>query len=268
MTAMLLVKFMQQQGPHLFIVGMGDERNPLPRLLKAASWTVQSMPFFYFVCRPNRFLSELQLLQRDPTRRLAATLAASTGTGWLAIRAIHAHGIAARIATGGHAIESVPAWDSWADALWQKFRESCSFGVLRDRKTLDELYPTSDPRLLRFVVRRNGQPAAWCVCFLSAMNNHNYFGNMKVATILDCVAEPGSEAPTVALALKTLRAAGADIVITNQTHRVWLDAFRRTGFRTAKSNYQLAMSPTLAKEAGPFNSIHVTRGDGDGRIHL
>lgn len=268
MTAMLLLKFMQQRGSHLFVVGMGDERNPLPRLLKAGGWSVQPVPFFFLVNRPNRFLRELKLLRNNPKRRLLAAIAAGTGTGWAAIQALHARGLLAQLATGDYTIEPLPAWDSWVDSIWERFRKHCSFGVARDQRTLAELYPDSDARLLRFSIRQKGRPVGWSVCFNTPMTDHNHFGNMRVATILDSIAEPGAEAATVTLTARVLKRERADLVVSNQTHLFWQDPFRRCGFRTAPSNYLLAMSPALAKAAGQDGGIHVTRGDGDGRIHL
>jgi hypothetical protein len=270
LTAMVLVKFMQRSGSRSFIVGMGDERNPLPRLLKAAGWSVGPVPFFFRVCKPNRFLSELRLLRDDPKRRILAKAAAVTGSGWLGIRAVQFRGILASISGRRYTIKPVAEWGPWADLLWERFRNSCSFGVMRDRQTLAKLYPESDPRLLRFLIERDGAPVGWTVCFNNQMNGHAFFGNLRVATILDCIAEPEHASSLIALTTGTLDSANADLVVSNQTHRRWLDAFRGCGFLTSKSNYILAMSPTLAGEAngGGSERIHVTRGDGDGRIHL
>jgi hypothetical protein len=269
LTAMVLVKFMQQAASRSFIVGMGDAKNPLPRLLKAGGWSVEPVPFFFRVCRPNRFLSELRLFKDDPKRRRLAKIAVATGGGWLGIHALQARGIVARAVSRNYHIRPVPEWGPWAHVLWERFRNSCSFGVLRDRQTLDELYPASDGRLIRFIVERGGRPAGWAACFNSQMNGHAIFGNLRVATILDCIAEPEHAPSLIALATGALHSDGADLVVSNQTHSLWLDAFRRCGFQTSKSNYLLAMSPTLAQDvAGSRENIHVTRGDGDGRIHL
>jgi hypothetical protein len=271
LTAMVLVKFMQQAGSRAFIVGMGDERNPLPRLLKAGGWSVAPVPFFFYVCRPNRFLSELRLLRNHPKRRILAKAAALTGGGWLGIRALQSRGILAGAASRRYLIRPVTEWGAWADTLWERFRNGCSFGVMRDRQTLMELYPAADPRLLRFLVERDGEPVGWMACFNSQMNGHAFFGNLRVATILDCIAAPEHASSLIALTTRALDSAHADLVVSNQTHRNWLHAFRRCGFLTSKSNYLLAMSPALAndvKGGGGSERIHVTRGDGDGRIHL
>ena len=269
LTAMVLVKFMQQAGSRSFIVGMGDAKNPLPRLLRAGGWSVEPVPFFFRVCRPNRFLSELRLLKDDPKRRVLAKVAVATGAGWLGMQALQSRGILVRAASRSCCIRPAAEWGLWADVLWERFRNNCSFGVVRDRRTLTELYPVSDGRLLRFLMERAGQAVGWAACFNSQMNGHAIFGNLRVATILDCIAEPEHAPSLIALVARALHSAGADLVVSNQTHRCWRDALQRCGFQTSKSNYLLAMSPTLAQDvAAARASIHVTRGDGDGRIHL
>jgi hypothetical protein len=249
---------------------MGDERNPLPRLLKAAGWSVEPVPFFFRVQKPNRFLSELRLLRGNLKLRILAKLATVTGGGWLGVRALQSRGMLARMTARSYTMQRVADWGPWADLLWQRFRNNCSFGVLRDRQTLAELYPAADPRLMRFLLQQGGRPAGWAVCFNSYMNGHAIFGNLRVATILDCIAAPEHASSLIALTTTALASDGAALVISNQTHRNWLDAFRQCGFLTSKSNYLLAMSPALAKDAnsGGSERIHVTRGDGDGRIHL
>jgi hypothetical protein len=193
-----------------------------------------------------------------------------TGGSWLGIRALQSRGILAAARSRGYMIRPVADWGAWAETLWHRFRDSCSFGVLRDRQTLVELYPAADPRLLRFLIERDGEPVGWTVCFNSQMKDHAFFGKLRVATILDCIAAPEHASSLIALTTRALDSANADLVVSNQTHRSWLDAFRRCGFLTSKSNYLLAMSPALAQDANRSGSdrIHVTRGDGDGRIHL
>jgi hypothetical protein len=103
------------------------------------------------------------------------------------------------------------------------------------------------------------------------MRDHKYFGNLRVGTVLDCVAAPEAAGPVVWLSARMLARAGADVVLTNQQHLLWRNAFRHAGFFPGPSNYLLAMSKGLSEEAaqrGGHDAIHITRGDGDGRIHL
>jgi len=60
--------------------------------------------------------------------------------------------------------------------------------------------------------------------------------------------------------------------VVNHSHADWVKTFRSAGFLSGPSNYLLAMTKRITELvlAVPHGAdhIHVTRGDGDGRIHL
>jgi hypothetical protein len=143
------------------------------------------------------------------------------------------------------------------------------FSVLRDRATLECLYPLDDPKYLAYVARQRGDVVGWVVAVNTQMRDHNHFGNLRVATVLDAGALPSAAAAVASHMRRALAAAGAELVVTNQTHACWLHAFRRAGFLNGPSNYLFATSKRLSQSIGAgVSHIHVTRGDGDGRIHL
>jgi hypothetical protein len=94
-----------------------------------------------------------------------------------------------------------------------------------------------------------------------------HFGNMTVGTLLDCLAVPGDEAGIAASGSEKMEHLEADILVSNQTHRSWITALRRSGYFEAPSNYMLGTSPELTRLI-QFDKAHITRADGDGRIHL
>ena len=71
-----MIRHMQQQRPYLFVVGMGDPANPLPRLLRASNWTVFPVPFLFRVENAGRFLREIKTLRSSAAKRMAASAAA------------------------------------------------------------------------------------------------------------------------------------------------------------------------------------------------
>ena len=266
-VAMQMVKFMQKQAEAVFMVGMGAIDRPLPKLLMASGWTVRPIPFLFRVHSAGRFLSELQMLRTSAAKRIAATTARITGLG--------AVGLAFKQRTRAQVrgtVREVPTWGEWADDVWLQCRESCSFAVKRDRKTLESLYPLEDERTRLFVIERNGQAIGWSVCFNAALTNHRHFGSLQVGTVLDCMAAPDAMATTAILTDRELGSMNADLVVANHSHARWVEAFHAAGFLDGPSNYMLGMSKKLTEAIREMPDgeakVHVTRGDGDGRINL
>ena len=266
-VAMQMVKYMQKQAEAVFMVGMGAIDRPLPKLLIASGWSVRPVPFLFRVHRAGNFISELQMLKASPAKRMAAQIMRITGIGTVALAYKQR-----RRADADATIRRVDAWGDWADEIWLRCRDNCSFAVLRDRRTLESLYPASDPTNRIYLIEREGKPVGWSVCFNVRSDNHRHFGNLQVGSILDCLAVPEAMASSAILTDRELAAEGADLVLVNHSHKAWMEAFRSAGFLAGPSNYMLAISKKLrdALQSTPDGEsrVHVTRGDGDGRIHL
>jgi hypothetical protein len=266
-VAMQMVKFMQKQTDDVFMVGMGAADRPLPKLLVASGWSVRPVPFLFRVHRTGDFLRELQMLRNSPLKRVAAQAARFTGLGALGLAFKQRQ---ERI--GRETIRRVSEWGEWADEIWQRSRDLCSFAVARDRRTLTSLYPASDVRTKIFLIERDGRRIGWSVCFNAQMTDHRHFGNLQVGSILDCMADQNSMTATAILTDREMAAQGADLVIVNHSNVAWVQAFRAAGFLAGPSNYMLAMSKRLTASLRGIphgeERVHVTRGDGDGRMHL
>lgn len=267
MVGMQMVKFMQKQAEAVLMVGMGSADRPLPRLLAASGWSVRPVPFLFRVHRTGNFLRELQLLRTTHIRRSAAEAARLTGLGAVGLAVLQRR----RSAVNG-SIRRENSWGDWADEIWQRCRNHCSFAVQRDRRTLESLYPASDPRTKILLIERGATPVGWSVCFNAALANHRHFGNLRLGSVLDCVADADAMASTAVLTDREMASQGADLVVVNHSHVAWVKAFRSAGFLAGPSNYLLAMSKRLTElvrsEQKGEERMHVTRGDGDGRIHL
>jgi hypothetical protein len=271
MLSMQFVRFLRAHNPYGFAGGMGSPDNPYPRLLRAAGWTILPVPFFFLVCRAKRFLRHIAPLRRSQARRLIGGLAAWTGIGAAGISAGHARGLLARGYRAELSIETVTEWGAWADELWQGARAYFSFAISRDRRTLQDLYPASETRVIRFLVRRGERAVAWAAALDTQMRGDRYFGDLRVATILDCMGDPKNLIGAVGSVSAALREAGVDLIVSNQSHRLWRNAFRRNGFLEGPVNYCLGISKPIADHVqshGGLAAIYFTRGDGDGRMHL
>jgi hypothetical protein len=272
MVGMHMLRYVQKHWPFTFVVGMGGFDRPLPRLLQAAGWQVRAVPFLFHVVRASRVLRELRVLQQRMPLRVAARAGAVTGAGAIGVAALQHRAWTADVRARDVRLERIDRWDAWADRLWEHTRAATIFSVVRDRATLECLYPLDDRRYLAYAARRGrgaGDVVGWAVALNTPMHDHNHFGNLRVATVLDALALPGHAAAIAARLRRELAGGGADLVVTNQSHDEWIEAFRRAGFLSGPSNYLFAMSKLLSGGVGSgFGRIHVTRGDGDGRIHL
>ena len=261
MTAVQLIRFAVKRTPFVYVVGMGGDQNPLPRLLKASSWTVRPIPFFFRMLNVGRCLRELRPLQSSPFRSAVATLGAATGAGWVAGRILQR----SSVSLADYTQQETGQAGSDEDALWNQFRERCSFAIVRTSATLDLYCPKQAGR---YRVVRSGQTQAWFSLLISAMRDHKYFGNLKVATLMDVVAStPVDTAAAIALAARHAASAGCELVVTNQIHKELQSAARAAGFLSYASNFLLATSKALT-EATNDETVFVTRQDGDGLVNL
>ena len=163
-------------------------------------------------------------------------------------------------------------WGDWADNLWQQIKPEYSFCVQRDQKTLASLYDADDPRMVILRMERAGKLAGWAVCQRTQMKDNRYFGNLRVTSILDCAATAETIPLVASAADREAGRLGADLVLVNHSHLAWIAGFQNAGFLSRASNFLLAMSKSLTSAiAGAPDGdarIHITRGDGDGRINL
>ena len=273
-----LVRDALAREPRLYALGMGGWDKPLPQMLQRLGWSMCAVPFHFKVVHPARFLRQIRPLRTTPLRRAALDLAARTGAAWLAMKAL---GIARRLPPCACRLED--SFGPWADQVWESSLPAYALIGRRDSSTLNQLYPPEDPRFLR--VRAAG---GWAVLLDTPMHDHKQFGDLRVGTIVDCLAPPADAAEIVRAATHLLEQRGVDLIVSNQLHAAWTAALAQSGFRQGPSNFLLALSPALAaapsgspaagaKGAGPnpvndppapFRHFHFNRGDGDGPIHL
>jgi hypothetical protein len=257
-----LLQFLTRRSPFVYAVGMGSVQNPFARLLTAASWEVRPVPFQFAVLSADRFLREIGPL-RAGRKKIPARLLASTGLGatanalWRAARR--------RPLSRGAVLEQVSHWPDELDEVWKRCRQGIGFSSVRDAQAAADLYP--EERINRFVLRAGGDVAGWSACLVSPMQDNPYFGNLVVGTILDALAPPSQLPHLLSQTTDALASLGADLIVTNQTHSLWREHFRRLGYVDGPSNFLLALSKPLKTGVRP-DDTYVSRGDGDGRINL
>jgi hypothetical protein len=138
--------------------------------------------------------------------------------------------------------------------------------AVRDYEALRALYPAKETHLTRIEVRRNGGLVGWAV--VGERREDAKYGEMRVGSVVDCLAAPGEALPVVRAASGILQRQGFDLILTNQNHQPWCDAFRAAGYLPGPSNFIFAASKKLAELLVSFEEVrprmHFTRADGDG----
>ena len=265
-----LVSDATRRQPLLYDLGIGSLDAAIARMHRALGWRVTLVPFFFKVLNGFQFFKNVQALKTNWFRRSLLDAAAYSGIGWtgaklagalLSSRNGHLHSVS---------IQQVPEFAFWSTELWAACAARYSMAAVRDATVLNALYPGE--RFIRLEVSKDGRPAGWAVLLDTAMSQDKYFGNMRLGSIVDCMARP-EDAPTViAAAAHTLEQRGVDLMVSNQSHPAWGQALKQMGFMEARSNFVFATSPQLTELLRKIDpdakGIHMTRGDGDGPIHL
>jgi hypothetical protein len=260
-----------QRQPHLFGLGGGGYYTSIGKFLVAAGWNTVLTPFWFRVVRPSTFLRNIEALRKSRLcGRLLDALACS-GLGWVAVKTYQLVKGKCRCPTNVTP-EVVPDFADWADDVWNRTKNDYSLIAVRDRQFLNLLYPTTDRRFTRLEIRRDGEIIGWAVLLDTRMSGHKQFGDMRVGTLVDCLAKPRDARDVAVCARDLLEDNGADLIVSNQGSRVWGEALRDCGFLQGPSNLPFFASPKLASLLEPFaanaETFHLNRGDGDGPINL
>lgn len=255
-----------RKAPLLYGLGMGSMGARYVQIMVALRSKARPVPFYFRVVNAARFFREIAHLRTTTPRKRLLDALARSGAGGAALRIAQA--VPSRLfARHDHEVEVVRQFGDWCDGLWDRCRSEYAMAAVRDRATLAVVYPGSD-RFIRLKVSRAGVPIGWAVVLATQMSGHKYFGDMKVGTIVDCLAARDDARPTIAAATGYLEQAGADVIVSNQSASSWRRAFRRSGYLRGPSNFIFAPSKALGSlldgVGATFDRIHLTRGDGEG----
>lgn len=253
--------------PLLFVLGMGGLDRPLPRMLTAMGWKLHVVPFQFHVKRGARFLRQIRPLRQSVVRRFCLDAAALTGIGPLGIRLLQTSRVRP---AGGVSLEPVESFGDWADVVWQKCVPRYPFIAVRDRVTLQRLYPGKP--FVRWAARKGAETVGWVVALDTPMRDNAYFGDLRLGSLVDFLALPEVAPGVLQAARRAIAGRGVDLAVCNQGHGAWVSALRGAGFLDGPSNFVFGASKALQQKldeahAGP-DALFLTRGDGDGPIHL
>jgi hypothetical protein len=264
-VGVLLARDALARQPFLYALGMGGYDRPIAKMLKALGFSMTLIPFYFRVVHPSKFFWEMQALRQTRWRAMLMNIAAASGAGFVAIKSVQA---ASRFRRGRASFETeeISEFSDWAEDLWHTGMSSVSLATVRDANTLRLLYPkTMATKRLR--VSSNGVAVGWAI--VGERRKSAAFGQMRVGSIVDCwAAAPEDTASIVRAATAHLEKLGVDLIVSNQSHQAWRNAFERSGFLKGPSNFIFAASKKLRELLQPLeenrDTFHITRADGDG----
>jgi hypothetical protein len=269
MLAVRLIREMSSRRPALYSWGHGGNEQPVVQILASMNWLIHETPLCLLVLNPTRFLRLNRYLRSTPARRVLLDALAWSGLGSLGWRATH-FAQRARFASRHTAVATeVPAFGPWADELWQRVKDRYSAIAVRDSASMNTLTPAGSwPHVVRLRVSRDGMTIGWALVMHTAMRDDARFGDLRVGSIVDCLADPDLAGEIVHAASGWLRRSGADVVVSNQSHPKWHLGFARNGYLLLQGRRLFIGSPRLRELLEPFDEVaqglHLTNMDGHG----
>jgi hypothetical protein len=97
------------------------------------------------------------------------------------------------------------------------------------------------------------------------MQWHRQFGDMRLGSIIDCLALPEHAPQVIAAAARVLERRGVDLILCDHSHPAWGAALRGAGFLEGPSNFSFAASPALTGKLEQGSDLYLMRGDGNAR---
>ncbi len=218
-------------------------------------------------------LERIAFLENKRERKLGLDLLAVTGAGWLGVHLLQR--LAARRVrrSPGCDVEIQLRFGDWADEVWEASHRQYTLVAARDRDSMETLYGgNAFPGLMVVRMTRDRKDIGWATVLDTAMSGHRQFGDLRVGTIVDGFSTANDAPAVIRAATSFLEQRGVDLIVSNQTHRAWVEGLISAGFLKGPSNFALALSRALAARIPScekrWGEFHFNRGDGDGPINL
>jgi hypothetical protein len=268
-----MVRDMLKKRPLLYSWGHGGDEEPVVQMLRKMEWLLHPTPFCLRILEPKRFLRMNAYLRKTAKRRLQLDALAFSGLGSLGLHAMHA-ALRLRVPRPLFAQgELVPRFDEWADALWDRAKGDYAALAVRNAAMMNALCPEHGwPPAMRLKVSRGGDVVGWALLMDTPMRADARFGDLRVGSVVDCFSALADAPYVVAAATRELARRGVDLVVSNQAHPGWANAFAANGYLILKNRRIFAASPPLKQALEPFahtaQGLHLTNMDGHGPMAL
>lgn len=267
---------MQKREPLLYSWGHGGRDAPVLQLIRKMGWFVHGTPLMLHIHHPYRFLRKNGSLRRSPALRMLLDFLAFSGLGSLGLTMLmSAQGWISRfrrrsIRTGGPVrTTEFEHFDAWADELWDRCKPHYAALAVRDAGIMNTLLPQGTwPKAIKLKVTRGSEVIGWAAVMDTTMKGDPRFGDLRLGSVIDCLAAPEHCFAVVQAAKQYLCDRGTDLIISNQTHDAWIAGFESNGFMNIPNMRFMACSPAFSLALEPhevtLKGLHLTNLDGHG----
>lgn len=246
----------------------------MQKFFQAMNWKRFPIPLFLKVLHPFKFLRNIEHLRQNRFIKLLFDLFAFSGLGWVFLKTIFMvwSKIRKKREVGSStSVRKINKFPEETDRLWEKGKYRYSMVAVRDSTSLNALYPPKE-EFIKLKISQGNKFIGWVVLLDSRLSSNRHYGDMRVASIIDCFSHVKNTSKVVKGAESFLRELGVDIIISRQTHNDWQNSFKAEGFiPVPTSNTFLAISNKLNSLLQPHDNykdrIHITAVDGDGPKH-
>jgi hypothetical protein len=267
MAGILIFRKLLESYP-LNILGTGPPgTNTVAKLCLTLGWRLSPVPYLFM---PRRIAP--LVAKQLATRPTFATIVRMTGRlGFLVPFEAMLRGRYWRPGMKPD-IDRVPEFDIELDEWWSTYSEEIGFGLVRNSRQMNVMFPTTIDAFERLVFRRRGRIVGFAVLLIPKPEDAVRAIGANVVTLVEfCALSTHLENAAAALAQRLWRQR-LDAVIVNHSHSKTVEALKTAGFMLRSTNMYLAVSPALQARldaAGVgLSEMVITRADGDGPIGL
>ncbi len=235
------------------------------RPMQTGEWKRSAVPGYYRIVHPGAYLRNMETLRTTAWRRFLLSLAALTGLGWAGVR-LHQRAKAKPQPAPPATVDFFDVFGAWSDDLWMQCAAHYPFLAVRDRATLAILYPGG--KFLRMKIASGGTTIGWAIAVDTQMQWNREFGDMRLGSLIDCLALPEHAPQVITAVRRVLERRGVDLIVCNHSHPAWGEALRGAGFLEGSFDLAFRASGALTQklaEAGAADNLYLMRGDGNAR---
>jgi hypothetical protein len=268
MAGIVIFRKLLEAYPLNFLLGMGPpETNTTAKLCSMLGWRLTPVPYLFMPRRIAPLLAK-KLAGRPA---LAAAIRMAGRLGLFMPFDVVLRTRARRPAMKLN-IDRVAEFDVEFDGWWSSYAKEIGFGLVRDSRQMNAMFPRRIDAFERLVFRHSGRIVGVAVLLIPKPEDaHRAMGANVVTLVEFCALGTYIEDAATALAQRLL-GRRLDAAIVNHSHGPTVEALKAAGFLPRATNMYLAVSPALqmrldAAGVGLAQMV-ITRADGDGPIGL